>query len=87
MTGQEILAGLIPVMSEVTCVPERDLTMDSRFGDLGADSLSIAEIAVSAQDLFGTEIPDGELGGLETVRDLVGCVSRRLREPRAAGAR
>ena len=47
-----------------------DVTAEKSFtDDLDVDSLSMVEIAIAAEDKFGVEIPDDELGNLKTVGD------------------
>ena len=47
---------------------------DTRFEDLGADSLDVVEIVMSCEERFGVEIPNREATGLATVGDAVRCV-------------
>ncbi len=77
MTQEEILAGLSEIIDEIAGVPADEVTPDKTFiDDLDIDSLSMVEIAVSAQDKFGVEIPDDQLKDLKTVQDVVDYVGR-----------
>ena len=65
MTEQEILAGLGEIIEEIAGVPADEVTPNKSFvDDLDIDSLSMVEIAVAAQDMFGVEIPVEELKDL-----------------------
>jgi acyl carrier protein len=77
MNEQEILAGLGEIVEEIAGVPAAEVTPSKSFvDDLDIDSLSMVEIAVSAQDKFGVEIPDDQLKDLTTVQDVVNYVSK-----------
>jgi acyl carrier protein len=77
VTDQEILSGLAEIIEEIAGVPADEVTPEKGFvDDLDIDSLSMVEIAVSAQDKFGVEIPDDQLKDLKTVQDVVNFVSK-----------
>ena len=77
MTQEEILAGLSEIIDEIAGVPADEVTPEKTFvDDLDIDSLSMAEIAVAAQDKFGVEIPDDQLKDLKTVQDVIDYVGR-----------
>jgi acyl carrier protein len=77
MNEQEILAGLGEIVEEIAGVPADEVTPSKSFvDDLDIDSLSMAEIAVAAQDKFGVEIPDEQLKDLTTVQDVVNFVTK-----------
>lgn len=77
MTDQEILGVIAEIIAEFTGVPASDVTPEASLAeDLDVDSLLMVEIAVTAQDTLGVEIPDHELGGLETVQDIISYVQR-----------
>lgn len=54
------------------------LADDTRFQDLGADSLDVVEIVMSCEERFGVEIPNREATSLVTVGDAVRCVEAQL---------
>ena len=54
------------------------LADDTRFADLGADSLDVIEIVMSCEERFGVEIPNREATGLATVGDAVRCVKAQI---------
>ena len=51
---------------------------DTRFEDLGADSLDVVEIVMSCEERFDVEIPNREATGLATVGDAVRCVAAQI---------
>jgi acyl carrier protein len=54
------------------------LADDTRFADLGADSLDVVEIVMSCEERFGVEIPNRAATGLATVGDAVRCVKAQI---------
>ena len=60
------------------------LADDTRFEDLGADSLDVIEIVMSCEERFGVEIPNREASGLATVGDAMRCVTIQIEAVAAA---
>ena len=59
------------VLIDLLEVTETQLSRDARFEeDLGADSLTRVEIALSLEDRFSLSIPDEKWDGVETIGDL-----------------
>jgi minimal PKS acyl carrier protein len=52
--------------------------LETRFDDLGFDSLALIESAARIQQEFGVTIPDDEIGELATPRALLTLVNSRL---------
>ncbi|WP_028648259.1 acyl carrier protein [Nocardiopsis sp. CNT312] len=74
---QEILDGLAEIIEEIVGTEPSEVTPEKSFvDDLDIDSLSMVEIAVSAQDKFGVEIPDDQLKDLKTVQDVVTFIQK-----------
>ena len=57
---------------------------DTRFADLGADSLDVVEIVMSCEERFGVEIPNREATSLATVGDAMRCVKIQIEAAAAA---
>ncbi|GEP60041.1 acyl carrier protein [Reyranella soli] len=60
------------------------LSDDTRFQDLGADSLDVVEIVMSCEERFSVEIPNREATSLATVGDAMRCVEAQLAAVAAA---
>ena len=60
------------------------LADDTRFEDLGADSLDVVEIVMSCEERFGVEIPNREATSLATVGDAMRCVKIQVEAVAAA---
>lgn len=82
-TPGEALDTLAAAISEIAGVPDSAVTPGTHLTrDLGLDSLSLVEVAVAAENAFGTEIPDEKLRDLATVQDIITCVAPSTRPPR-----
>ena len=74
---EDIQSGLAEILEEIAGVLPGDVTLDKSFtDDLDVDSLSMVEIALSAEEKFGVKIPDDELANLRTVGDAVGYIEK-----------
>ena len=77
MSQQEILAGLAEIVNEIAGVPVAEVELDKSFiDDLDLDSLTMVEVATSAEDKFGVRIPDENLKDLKSVRDAVDFIEK-----------
>jgi acyl carrier protein len=55
-------------------------------GDLGIDSLSLAELAFKLDELFGVRVETRELAGIQTVGELLHFAERKLADQLRADA-
>ena len=56
-----------------------DITADMDIlEDLKADSLNVVEIVMAIQDEFDIEVPDADIPGLKTIKDIADYVESRL---------
>jgi len=77
VTQQEILAGLAEIVNEIAGIPVGEVEIDKSFvDDLDMDSLTMVEVATSAEDKFGVRIEDDQLKELKTVRDVVDFIEK-----------
>lgn len=77
LTEQEILDGIAELVNDETGIDTSEVEMDKSFTeDLDIDSLSMTSIVVQAEDRFGVKIPDEDIKGLSTVRDVVDYISK-----------
>lgn len=66
------------ILSEQFNVDEEDITMDTTFDDLGADSLDVVELIMSLEEEFDIEISDENTDNITTVGDLVICIKQKV---------
>jgi len=55
-------------------VDEEDITLETSFSDLNADSLDIVELIMAFEEEFDIDIPDEEAEKIKTVRDAVNYI-------------
>ena len=44
--------------------------------DLGADSLDVVELLISLEDNYGISIPEEDIAGVKTVKDIVDMIEK-----------
>ena len=44
--------------------------------DLGADSLDVVELLISLEDDYGISIPEEDIAGVKTVKDIVDMIEK-----------
>jgi acyl carrier protein len=87
MTDDEIFQTLRPLCARVLSVEPADVTrgVDLR-RELGADSLDLAELAMSVEDAFGLPMEEEAAARARTLEDVIGLIRSGLDgEPRLAG--
>jgi acyl carrier protein len=73
---------VLGILVEELGVPEAQLIPDARLQeDLGADSLTLVEIALALEDRFNLSIPDEEWEKVSTVGDLFEALGDLLGKP------
>jgi acyl carrier protein len=81
---RELVAEVRPAASSGVSTVGLDSHLDS---DLGLDSLSVAELLVRVEELFGVSLADELLASVETPRDLLTHLAAAPAVPGAVGAR
>lgn len=80
MEKQEIKNKIIAVISDLLKIKEEQVTPDSTFQSLGADSLDSAELIMKIENEFHIQIPDNDSKVLNTVGSLEDYVEMALKE-------
>jgi len=70
----------IAIISDLLKINQEDVTSDSTFQSLGADSLDSAEVVMKIENEFGIQIPDNNSRALNTVGSLADYVEIALKE-------
>lgn len=79
MDSHAIRISIKNAISKVTGIEAETISDSASFEeDLGLDSLSILEIAVSVERHFKFEATEEELSSIRTIEDTVGLVKKRL---------
>lgn len=72
---------VLSVVREVLVIEGEPPALDSSLvEDLGADSLDLLSLFMALEDEFGGTITEEDTEGLATLRDIVECISGRIRE-------
>ena len=66
-----IFEKIASILAEQFGIEQDEITMDTSFEDLGADSLDVVELTMALEEEFGVTIADEELPNMKTVGDLV----------------
>lgn len=74
-----VLEKIKAILSEQFDVEEDTITQDTDIvGDLGADSLDMADLLTSVEDEFEIEIPDEDIENIQTVGEIVKYIKGRV---------
>jgi acyl carrier protein len=65
------------VIAEELCIDESEVTPESTFASLGADSLDKVSLALALEHMLALTITDDDLKTLFTVQDLVNYAERQ----------
>lgn len=75
MDREETLAKVLDVVNETLDVPEgTELSEDTNFKELGADSFDLLELVTALEDEFDLTFDDEALEKIVTVRDAVDSI-------------
>ena len=65
------------IVARELMVEESDITLETDIlNDLGADSLTVVDLAMALEDEFEVELPDEELENIRTVGDIVNYIKK-----------
>ena len=76
---------VLDVIAETQRIPREKVTMDSRFDELGMDSMDAVNILFALEEKFDINIPDEAARDIRSVREMVDGV-QTLVAAKAAGA-
>ena len=69
-TQQKVIA----IIAEKLSIPQENITAESTFKDLGADSLDIVEMIMNFEESFGIEIRDEDAEKIKSVAEVVNLI-------------
>jgi len=72
-----VLEKIAVMLAEKLECEASEIKMDTKFDELGIDSLDVMELLMNAEEEFGTEIEVGE-NKVETIGDLVNMIESKL---------
>jgi len=76
----DIFEKIKSIVADQLGISEDEITMDTSFEDLNADSLDIVELIMSLEEEFGIEIPDEDAEKLTTVKAAVEYIKEKTKE-------
>lgn len=78
MAKEEIFDKLKELVVDQLGVEEDEVTMEASMqDDLGADSLDLVDLVMSAEEEFGVKVADEDLENIKTVGDIVNYIEDR----------
>jgi len=76
MNLQEIEKIVTDIVVDKLGVSNAQITIDSTFKDLGADSLDQVEIIIELEKVFGISIPDNILSEVQNIESLCSYIEK-----------
>ena len=76
MDHQEILDKVTEIVSQNLEVDESEISEDTSFDDLGADSFDKLELVTAFEDEFGLTLDDESLEKIQTIGDAVEAIAQ-----------
>ncbi|MBU5434177.1 acyl carrier protein [Pseudoflavonifractor sp. MSJ-37] len=74
-----IFEKIVALLSEQLGVDPENITMDTSFEELGADSVDVVDLTMAVEESFGLEdLADENLSGMTTVGDFVRFLQTKL---------
>lgn len=81
MTDNEIFEQVKGAIEATLKTDGKGIALESRLvDDLGGDSLDMLELMMALEERFNIEVPDEDAESVNTVRDVVNYVKKRLAE-------
>ncbi len=74
MNRTEIFDKVCELMVETLETDGADITEDTRFEELGADSFDLLELVTAFEDEFGLTMDDEALSDIQTVSDAINAI-------------
>ncbi|MCL2824594.1 MAG: acyl carrier protein [Polyangiaceae bacterium] len=69
--NRDFAAEVKAIICEQLDVSAEDITLETTFDDLDADSLALVELMLAFEERFEIDIPDEDTGKIKTVQDAV----------------
>ena len=74
----DIFAKVKALISEQLDIDEKQITRETTFEDIDADSLDVVELVMALEEEFNLEIADEEGEKIQAVGDVVGYIEKHL---------
>ncbi|MDP4152950.1 MAG: acyl carrier protein [Bacillota bacterium] len=73
-----IFEKLKKIIAEQFSADEEELTPETRFEDLGADSLDLVELVMAIEEEFDIQVDDEDVDSMSTIGDAVEYIKERV---------
>jgi len=83
---QELANKVIGIVADVKRVAPESIRTDSKFEELGIDSLDKINILFELESAFDVDVPDEQARSITSVGEMIAQLEEHLRQRRAAGA-
>ncbi len=70
----ELTTKIVVAIADMQAIPAESISLDSKFEELGIDSLTSFDLLCELEEELGVVIPDDDAKDISTVRDVVLCV-------------
>ena len=80
MDSASVKDKVIEIVSEKLKKPKEQITLESSFQDLGADSLDTADLVMEFEDEFEINIPEEAEGKIKTVGEVVKFIEEQTKK-------
>ena len=78
MTEQEIETKVIDIVADQMGVDKSQITRETAFTDLNADSLDIVELVMEFEDEFETPIPDDQAEKIQNIGQAIDFIKANM---------
>ena len=78
MERSEIYSKVVEVTVDILGIEEGDVSEETTFDDLNADSLDRLQLVTALEDEFGMELDDEKLLAISSVKDAVDAIESAL---------
>ncbi len=76
---KEIFKIISPVIADLLGIDVSNMSIESSFDSLGADSLDMLEITMKVEEIYSIEIPDEQAATIKTVKQLIEIIQAAQR--------
>lgn len=74
---QDTFAKIVDIVASKLEIDPKNISLESTFADLGADSLDLLEIIMRLEELFGIEINDEDAEKMSSMSEAIDYINQR----------
>ncbi len=69
---------VVQIIAEQLGMDSKDITMDTEFDEINADSLELVGVIMAVEQEFGIEVDDEDIEKIKSVGDVVEYINNKL---------